>query len=118
MFLILLGLACSGGPAPDAPQGPSAQLLAQLRSRPLQMTAHGRCRMDCRGIDTSEVQQLLVDGEWVPERTRHDGPCSSHAIEGRSDDGQNLRVVFAACPDETRVVTAIDLDTEHACSCP
>jgi hypothetical protein len=120
MTLLWLALACTGNPTPptDAPADPADKLLAELRAHPLELTAHARCRMDCRHIDRHEIEELLVDGTWIPDRTRHDGPCPSHAIEGLSDDGQRLRVVYAACPDETRVVTAIDLGRDHPCDCP
>jgi hypothetical protein len=74
--------------------------------------------MACRHLDEAEVRQILAEGTRDPARTRTDGRCPSHALEGRTRDGQRARVVFAACPDETRVVTAIDLDTDWPCDCP
>jgi len=112
-------LACVGGevaqvPGPTAPDGdPRAAMAAQ----PLVYTRHARCRMGCREVSEAEVVALLREGRWVPERTRLDGECPSHALEGRSADGQELRVVYAACAGETRVVTAIDLGEDHPCSC-
>jgi hypothetical protein len=107
-------LACS---APVAPAPAELDVLAQLRARPLSYTHHARCRMGCRSVSEAEVAQLLVDGHWVPERTRLDGECPSHAVEGTSADGQRLRIVYAACDDATRVVTAIDLGEDHPCDC-
>lgn len=92
---------------------PRAALVAQ----PLELTQHGACRMDCRKIDRGEVADVLRAGAWAPERTRTDGRCPSHAYEGHGTDGHRLRVVFAACPTETRVVTAIDLDQDWPCAC-
>lgn len=72
--------------------------------------------MNCRRIDREEVEAILhSDGVRRPERTRTDGECPTHALEGRTRDGQNARLVFAACTDETRLVTAIDLDTDWPC---
>ncbi|MCP4916159.1 MAG: DUF4258 domain-containing protein [Proteobacteria bacterium] len=103
--------------APPVPSDPGSQLLAELRSKPLTTTRHAECRMDCRHVSLPEIEALLVDGIWIPERSREDGPCESHAIEGTSADGQELRVVYAACDSETRVVTAIDLGREWPCDC-
>lgn len=100
-----------------APAATSDDPRAALAARPLALTRHGACRMDCRQIDRGEVDGVLRSGVWAPERTRSDGPCPSHAFEGRGTDGHRLRVVFAACPDETRVVTAIDLDRDWPCAC-
>ncbi|MEN0061856.1 MAG: DUF4258 domain-containing protein [Myxococcota bacterium] len=99
------------------PEPKAADADEAWRTRPLRFTHHGRCRMRCRKFDQVEVRQLLEEGRWVPERTRLDGRCPSHAVEGVTRDGQNARMVFAACETETRLVTAIDLDTEHACNC-
>jgi len=73
--------------------------------------------MGCRKFDEAEVRQILADGVLDPGRSRTDGPCPSHALEGTTRDGQRARIVFAACRDETRVVTVIDLDTDWPCAC-
>ena len=88
-----------------------------MLARPLDITRHGACRMDCRKVDEAEVRAVLATGRLDPERTRTDGQCPSHAIEGTGTDGHRLRVVFAECADETRVVTAIDLDQDWPCDC-
>jgi hypothetical protein len=113
-MILLALLACSGAPAtsPD-------DTLAQLRAHPLVLTRHAQCRMACRDISRDEVTDLLSTGTWMPERTRLDGECPSHAVEGHSADGQHIRAVYAACKDETRLVTAIDLGEDHPCDdCP
>lgn len=112
-WLIVL-FAC-GTSAP--PADPGEALKATLRSHPLELTHHARCRMGCRDVTEGEIRQLLVDGTWKPERTRDDGACPSHALEGRSADGQSLRIVYAACDDATRVVTVIDLGADPPCDC-
>lgn len=129
LLLVSLALACgpSPTPAPDntaatptvaqPKAGAPSALQADLLARPLAITRHGACRMDCRKIDRGEVEAVLRSGRVEPDRTRTDGPCPSHAIAGAGTDGHRLRVVFAACPDETRVVTAIDLDQDWPCAC-
>ena len=102
-------------PAPSTP--PGDPILARLAQKPLRYTQHGRCRMACRHITEAEVQDLLSDGHIAPDRTRTDGECVSYAVEGRTDDGQDVRIVYADCDRETRVVTTIDLDTDWPCSC-
>lgn len=119
LFLILTG--CITSPIPsetpsDVGQDTTDSVVVAMRKQPLQLTFHGECRMECRRIDRQEVEAILHgDGVRRPERTRTDGECPTHALEGRTRDGQNARLVFAACPDETRLVTAIDLDTDWPC---
>jgi hypothetical protein len=96
---------------------PVDPVLGRLRAKPLDYTRHGRCRMDCRHIDEGEVEQILREGSVIPERTRHDGHCPSFAVEGVTDDQQRVRIVYADCPTETRVVTAIDLGRDWPCAC-
>ena len=120
--LIMLG-ACGTLPESAAPTAqPVAQPvaprpLAEMRAAPLSFTQHGRCRMRCRQFDEAEVRHVLATGELQPERTRLDGRCPSHALEGTTPDGQQARMVFAACPGDTRLVTAIDLDRSWPCDC-
>jgi hypothetical protein len=121
--LLLFVLACVPAPPPAAPSAPKAPPAAQptiqqaMAARPLVKTHHGTCRMACRKIDDAEVTSVLNTGVLIAERTRNDGECPSHAIEGKGTDGHALRIVFAACSDETRLVTAIDLDEDWPCSC-
>ena len=73
--------------------------------------------MDCRHIDEAEVKDVLANGKLDASRTRHDGKCSSYAVEKPSNDGQDLRIVFANCPREVKVVTTIDTSGNYKCDC-
>ena len=116
---IELGTEAAPAPAPEPETEPAQDVdptVASMRAQPLTYTRHGACRMECRKIDEAEVQAILEqDGVLKPERTRTDGDCPTHALEGETRDGQNVRIVFAACADKTKVVTAIDLDTDWPC---
>lgn len=113
--MLLTLLACVGSSVAD--RAPVAPLpLAEMRARPVVYTRHARCRMDCRHIDEQEVAAVLATGRHDPSRTRK-GPCTSHALEGPDSDGGPLRIVFAACAKETKVVTVIDLDDSFPCDC-
>ena len=84
----------------------------------LEYTVHARCRMECRHITEEEVTEILAEGRINTERSNYrDQPCPTFAIEGYSEEGQHLRIVFATCSDVTRVVTCIDLDKEWNCNC-
>ncbi|MBK8409496.1 MAG: DUF4258 domain-containing protein [Sandaracinaceae bacterium] len=97
--------------------GSADPVLARLAQKPLRYTQHGRCRMACRHITEAEVEALLEDGHIAPDRTRTDGECVSYAVEGHTDDGQEVRIVYADCDRETRVVTTIDLGRDWPCEC-
>ena len=79
---------------------------------------HARCRMDCRQITESEVEAILVDGKENHSKSDPRArPNPRYALEGRTADGQNLRIIFAPDDGKVVVVTAIDLDKEWPCEC-
>ena len=72
--------------------------------------------MECRHIDESEVKEMLAKGKINKSRTRkEEGRCTTYAVEGKTHDRQNVRLVFAACDRETKLVTAIDLGKKWPC---
>ncbi|ACU63981.1 DUF4258 domain-containing protein [Chitinophaga pinensis] len=88
------------------------------RHAPLKYTRHARCRMECRHVTEAEVVGILETGSVNNEKSNpQDEPCPTYALEGYSEEGQHLRVVFAPCEDTTSVVTCIDLDKDWSCSC-
>jgi len=85
----------------------------------LKYTRHAKCRMDCRQISEEEVKDILKHGAINHDKTDpKDSPCPTYALEGYTlQDRQHVRIVFAQCESETRVVTCIDLDREFPCHC-
>ena len=79
---------------------------------------HARCRMKCRHITQEEVKEILVDGTInynKSELQNERGP--KYAVEGNTQDGQHVRIIFAPNTQHTNVVTVIDLEEDYACSC-
>jgi len=87
-------------------------------SKKLIYTHHANCRMDCRKISKSEIEDIRKNGKINYYKSDiEDQPCPTVAKEGRTADGQMVRIVFAECNRETKVVTAIDLENEYECDC-
>ena len=85
----------------------------------LQYSNHARCRMECRHITESEVQETMRDGKINYRKSDvQNARCPRYALEDQTTDGQHVRIVFAQCDNYTEVVTVIDLDTEWTCECP
>lgn len=83
-------------------------------------TKHGKCRMDCRSIDSSEVDEILKKGNinYVKSDTSSTNPCrKKYALEGMTRDNQQVRIIFSPCKNTQTVVTVIDMDTDWACDC-
>ncbi len=81
-------------------------------------TKHAKCRMDCREVSKSEVIEIIAGNRINTQKSDYnDKPCPTIAYEGRSSDGQLLRVVVADCEPKDKVVTVIDLETDYKCDC-
>ena len=78
---------------------------------------HARCRMDCRHIDESEVEEILQYGKLNVDKIESDSRGKTYPLEGKTHDNQNVRIVFAPKQEDLVVVTVIDLDKEWACNC-
>lgn len=88
------------------------------RTNRVEYTRHARCRMGCRHITTTEVQEIIAAGAINKAKSAPgDKPCPTIALEGHTRKGQHLRIVVATCGDELRIVTCIDLDREWPCHC-
>jgi len=75
--------------------------------------------MSCRHIDSSEVMEILQQGTINYRKSDTIGPLDpKFALEGRTHDNQRVRIIFAAAPMKTVVVTVIDLDQDIQCNCP
>ena len=85
----------------------------------LDYSNHAKCRMQCRRVSDSEVEQVMQEGKINYNKSDiQNSRCPRYAVEAITSDDQKLRVVFAQCNDKTTVVTVIDLDTEWSCHCP
>lgn len=97
-----------------------SQTTLNRNPKELRLSKHARCRMDCRHIDESEVRQLLADGSINHHKSDLDHPdvCQKrYALEGRSHDDQQVRMIVASCGTTTTVITVIDLGEEWTCAC-
>ena len=80
----------------------------RLKSKPLSVTDHGACRMDCRFVSQSDVKNALAKGSLSKKHSTF--PERKFAFEnGR------VRAIFGENEDATTVVTVIDVDTDHPC---
>ncbi|HQV05993.1 MAG TPA: DUF4258 domain-containing protein [Chitinophagaceae bacterium] len=85
----------------------------------LQYSAHAKCRMKCRKITQAEVKEIMQDGKINYYKSDlQNARCPRYAVEGITDDGQRVRIIYAQCSESTTVVTVIDLEHEYDCQCP
>jgi hypothetical protein len=89
------------------------------RTSLLDYTKHAHCRMECRQISESEVEEIMRTGSINYRKSEVNAkPCPTYALEGMTHDNQHVRIVFAQCDLKTKVVTTIDLEHDWPCHCP
>jgi hypothetical protein len=100
-------------------QMPGSVKLEELSYQKLELTQHGECRMKCRSITEAEIKEVLKTGKINYDKSNvRDTPCGTYAVEGKTSEGQEVRIVIADCDTISRVVTAIDLKMEKdSCEC-
>ncbi len=98
--------------------GTSPQSSETLEGERLVYTKHAKCRMGCRQISKQEVEFVRDQGKVNQRKSNPSSkPCPTQSREARSSDGQLIRVVFADCPQNLKVITVIDLENKYQCSC-
>jgi hypothetical protein len=81
-------------------------------------TRHARCRMECRKVTEGEVKAILEKGSVNYQKSELQAkPDPKYAVEGYSEDGQHLRIIFAPSRKGMVVITCIDLNKEWQCNC-
>lgn len=125
VFLIILALAVifvskwKGVEEIADPQTSVRKRGFDRRVSTLEYTQHALCRMNCRKISKSDIQDIMLSGEINYAKTDvNDKPCPTYALQGYTNDGQRIRVIFAQCQTKTKVVTCYDLEKDFECHCP
>ncbi len=83
----------------------------------LEYTRHARCRMECRHIDETEVEEILKNGVLNVNKIEEDGRGKKFPLEGTTHDNQHVRIIFAPEGNKMVVITVIDLGKDWDCEC-
>lgn len=92
----------------------------KYHNKPVSLTKHAQCRMDCRHIDATEIQEMLDNGKVNTRKSgqsKDERTCPTQALEGVTHDGQTVRIIVADCDTKAKIVTVIDLKNEFKCDC-
>jgi hypothetical protein len=75
--------------------------------------------MGCRHISQSDIAQIMENGIInLNKSDRYGRPCPTYALQGFTKDGRDLRIIFAQCNTDTRVITCYNLKEDFECHCP
>lgn len=76
------------------------------------------CYMDCRRISREEIAGIIDHGSInFNKSNRRAVPCPIFALQGLTQSGKNIRVIFAQCPAETKVIACYNFGEEPDCRC-
>ena len=82
-------------------------------------TKHALCRMDCRHISKEDIAEIMDKGIInFNKSNKADKPCPTFALQGETHEGEKIRVIFAQCSDETKIITCYNLQEDFECHCP
>jgi len=105
-------------PSANTTPNTSDQLKFDRTATNLFFSKHAKCRMKCRHISQQEVKDILVNGTINYNKSDLEDPRGpSYALEGKTKDGQKVRIIFAPKKQHMTVVTVIDLEHEYVCNC-
>jgi hypothetical protein len=84
----------------------------------IEYSNHARCRMACRQITQTEVEETMQEGKINYNKSDlQNARCPRYAVEAYTRDNQRVRIIYAQCNRSTTVVTVIDLDNNYECDC-
>jgi hypothetical protein len=107
-----------GGLADLRDRKPEDVVVLDRSPEKLIFTRHARCRMECRTVTEGEVRGILEKGRVNYQKSELQAkPDPKYAVEGYSEDGQHLRIIFAPSRKGMVVITCIDLNKEWQCNC-
>lgn len=82
-------------------------------------TKHAICRMGCRQISKKDIEEVIDKGLiHFNKSNQYAKPCPTYALQARTSDGQYVRVIFAQCAEQTKIITCYDLEKDYSCECP
>ena len=74
--------------------------------------------MNCRKISREDIQRVMQKGVInLSKSNRRAHPYPMFALQGRTDDKEYIRVIFAQGRKRTEVVNCYNLEKEVICDC-
>lgn len=81
-------------------------------------TRYALCRMNCIRISRAEIEEIMKKGIINFNHSNNRGrPCPIFALQGKTSAGKHIRVIFAQCPSETKVMNCYNLNRKFSCRC-
>lgn len=84
----------------------------------IEYTRNAECRMNCRHISKEDISYVMHKGVIIYNKSNlRDKPCPTFVLQGFTDSGENIRIIFSQCRNVTKVVTCYNLKKDFNCDC-
>jgi hypothetical protein len=84
----------------------------------LDFTTQALCEMNCYGVTKEAIYEVMQHGVInINGSDRRARPCPLFALQKRTKGNQYVRVIFAQCEKETKVITCYDWEKKLDCDC-
>ena len=76
------------------------------------------CRMNCLQISKENIEEIMQKGIInFNQSDRGAKPCPVLVLQGETNNGKKLKVIFSQCKSKTSVITCYDLHHNVECNC-
>jgi len=94
---------------------PATIKLEELQKQTKNYTTEALCEMNCNGIDTTHVNEILLKGKIEYSKSEvHDTPCPKYVVEGETKNSIPIAIIIADCDTISKV---INVRTKKNCDC-
>lgn len=84
----------------------------------IEYTADAQCLMNCRHISREDINTVMRKGVILFSKSNlRNQPCPTFALQGFTDQGENIRVFVIQCQSVTRIMTCYNLKKDFECDC-
>ena len=84
----------------------------------IEYSKDAECKMSCRHISKQDISDVIRRGVIIFNRTNlRIRACPVFTVQGFTDSGENIRIIFQQCQGITKVVTCYDIKKDFNCDC-
>ena len=84
----------------------------------IEYTRDAECRMNCRHISKEDIGDVMHRGVIIFNKSNlRERPCPTFTVQGYTDNGENIRIIFQQCRGITKVVTCYNMKKDFNCDC-
>ena len=84
----------------------------------IEYSRDAECRMSCRHITKEDISDVMRKGVIVFNKSNlRVRPCPIFTVQGFTDNGENIRIIFQQCQGITKVMTCYNLKKDFDCDC-